>query len=870
MFLENELSSILSLDGEWEFRLGDGPARALPVPSAWEAHLDDKLTDGPAIYRRTITIPESWLSTTVIALEADAISFHATVRVNGQEVGTHEGMWSPFQFDLTRFVHAGDNALEIEVWKPGPRFPPAESLAGFLPDVATTFGGLWQGIRLRVFSWAALGDVRVFAYGGGWLDVQGKIVGLGERRRYEIVVEILDADNQPIVDVRADVGDDRSFAAHIETGGIRNWSPQDGAALYRVRIAVRAREADIARVTRQVGFRDLEIRSGRIALNESYLHLRGVLDWGWDPGRICPTPSRADLLDRFVKVRALGFNLLKLCLFVPDAATFETADEMGMLLWLEMPMWQPNVTPALRELALREYRDLFRRLHHHPSIAVVSLGCELGAQVDPELLQALGSLLQEWFPNALHCDNSGSAEAYGGVPTTFSDFYDYHFYTDPHYFQQLVQHFHRPYQASKPWLYGEFCDADTLRDFSRLDPPPWWLTAPTALDRDPQRSDFHATRDHAARLRAAQVGDGGAALANIGRYQAVAVRKFVVELARTHSAAGGYVISGWVDTPITTSGVVDDRGEIKFSAAEWQQFNADRVLTIDRSRRRRYQAGVDQPLRLDPHVWWQGEPAELYISLSNGVDAIDDARLSWKLAALSGPDLASGSVVIDAPAGEVLQAAVVQARMPLSDGLVELRLTAALKDSTNARVLARNVWKLWAVPRVSPPGDSPPQAASGAGAALATALTGDVIQAVRSGAFVTVWLKSPDSRFTLELPFWREAIHVFDPHPLWDAVPHPGFADMRFLSVATGFAIDLARLADLLGPAARLKTLWRRFDARKMLWTEYVVEAGLGSGRLLLTSLRFEGGLGAQPDTLATNPMGAWLLQTLMKYQGAR
>src|SRR3990172_5835115 len=176
----------------------------------------------------------------------------------------------------------------------------------------------------------------------------------------------------------------------------------------------------------------------------------GVIDWGWDVTHICPTPLRTDLLGAFAKARALGFNLFKLCLFVPDETTFDVADETGMLLWLETPMWLPRVTPALRDLALREYRDLFRRLHHHPSIAIVSLGCELNAQVDAEFLTDLSQLARDWFPNALHCDNSGSAEAYGGVLTSLSDFYDYHFYTDPHFFQPLVPHFSRAYQPNKP------------------------------------------------------------------------------------------------------------------------------------------------------------------------------------------------------------------------------------------------------------------------------------------------------------------------------------------------------------------------------------------------------------------------------------
>src|SRR2546426_472548 len=82
------------------------------------------------------------------------------VRVNSVQVTVHHGMWSPFQVDIGRWAHAGENDLEVGVWKPGRRFPVQESIAGFLPDVATAFGGLWQDVRLLALD-AAIADLKV-------------------------------------------------------------------------------------------------------------------------------------------------------------------------------------------------------------------------------------------------------------------------------------------------------------------------------------------------------------------------------------------------------------------------------------------------------------------------------------------------------------------------------------------------------------------------------------------------------------------------------------------------------------------------------------------------------------------------------------
>jgi hypothetical protein len=145
-------------------------------------------------------------------------------------------------------------------------------------------------------------------------------------------------------------------------------------------------------------------------------------------------------------------------------------------------------------------------------------------------------------------------------------------------------------------------------------------------------------------------------------------------------------------------------------------------------------------------------------------------------------------------------------------------------------------------------------------------LTDDLLAQVKGGARAVVWLKEPDTRFTRQMPFWREAIHVFaEGHPLWERVPHEGHADMRFFSVATDWAIDLPSLQAVVGAEAALTPVWRRFDARKMMWAEYVVAASLGQGRMFVSTLPFAGGLGHQPDTLETNPMGSWILASLLE-----
>jgi hypothetical protein len=860
-FLENNLCEAIELAGAWSFKLGEGRRRTIDVPSAWEASQRDSVTEGPALYRRAFHLDDTagaWL------LECDAISFAATVRVNDQPAGEHTGLWSRFQIDISPFVRAGKNTLEIEVWKPGDsRFKLRESLAGFLPDVCNTFGGIWQGIRLRRLHGPALAHVRVETDAGGRLRVEGKVdewphprpfpAGTDKERQNARAVVSLN-DEQWVAEVDAQ----GHFALDTHANAYAIWSPAQ-PHLHDLTISLMNGHDDlVAQTRRRVGFRDIAAHGNRTVLNAQPIHLRGVLDWGWDEKSLRPALPRDEVIARFKQAQALGFNLWKLCLYVPDETLFDRADEMGMLLWLELPMWLPKVTPALRALAQREYDALLQRVHHHPSIVVVSLGCEMDAEVDGELLRKLGAIGRRWLPNALRTDNSGSSEAYGGAAEAGGDFHDYHFYTDPHFFQPLIDHFRRPAQPDKPWIFGEFCDADTQRDWTATRKrKPFWLSEPVTF----QRAELDDARNHQALLRKAGVRDGAKALSETGKRQADCIRKYILEQTRHNFACGGYVVTSWRDTPIATSSLVDDAGALKVDPALWPQFNAERVLLLDRERRRAWTHGGDRPVHRDPFTWFDDEPMALHLSLANGVAAIDDALLECTIRA-GGEVLSQETKRVSVDAGGVSELSVknlagfTPALRAGLRGLEPIPLHVDARLMQDKAQLARNTWMLWRVPRVNTDEIE-----------IHNALDDKLLRRVSKGQHAFVWLRD-DAPFTRRMPFWREAIHVFT--PAFERIAGMGrlpHADLRFFGVATDLAIDTAILKSQLMPwQPRLTPLWRRFDARRMVWHDYAVQLRIGQGHLIASTLRFAGGLGHQPATMATNPMGAWLLGRLASF----
>jgi beta-galactosidase/beta-glucuronidase len=116
-----------SLNGQWQFAgarsLDDPPfGRDLPetvlVPYPIESALSGIMRHETTMwYRRIFTVPGGW-SGRRVQLNFGAVTWQATVWVNGRNVGTHSGGYDAFALDITGALHPGENELVVGVYSP--------------------------------------------------------------------------------------------------------------------------------------------------------------------------------------------------------------------------------------------------------------------------------------------------------------------------------------------------------------------------------------------------------------------------------------------------------------------------------------------------------------------------------------------------------------------------------------------------------------------------------------------------------------------------------------------------------------------------------------------------------------------------------
>ena len=880
------------LNDGWEVRPEGGatwtPAR---LPGAWEELGFDKAAAGPVTYRRDLEL-SALAHGERLWLDCEAVSYQASVLLNGVTLGEHRGAWDPFVVELTPAARAGVNTLELVVEKPaglraGPdspslagRFQLRETLSGFLPYVwGHMFGGPWQPVNLRRSGPAAILGAGLRAEADGRLEAWADL-DLAPGAAAALSGVVLDgagreAGRLPGVTLEGGAACRERVRLSARLSGVRPWSP-DEPALYTLRLAVldgAGQASDAASLS--FGFRSVGFDGPTLLLNGQAVFPRLALSWGWFPPRFTPNAPLKEVRERWAGLRELGFNGLKYCLFQPPGAQLDLADRLGWLGWLEFPLWLPRLTPENRAPLLDELSRLAALSARHPSLILYTVGCELSADADAGFLGEAYSRVKAEVGSALTRDNSGSGEAYGGALDEHAEFDDYHLYAEDQHFGPLLDAFSPGARPERPYLFGEYADADVYRD-PRQAQGEWWASADPAVNPQGARWQFDLP-DLPERLRASGLAERGAELTRASLEGAMLHRKWTLERSRATRHVSGYVVTGEVDTPISTAGLLDAAGRPRFPAANFRAFNADLVLTLAWDHRRAWVAGGDRPDPLDPWNVTGGETRRARVVVANGAGLAGPGVLTWTLVD-GATTLAGGRFELGMVPGPPREVGILRLPIPESSRPSVLNLKATL-EAAGASVA--NSWSFIAYP---PPTFGPgaalaegeedgPLAAlaarlagvqGGASVKLASAWTPRLASWVEGGGRAVLLVTRPGPVFggasapglkelaAEALPFWREAIRLPEVHPAWGEFPARAAGGTAFWSLAS----DLA----LAGRPLGAQPILTRLDARSFARRDYALEIPLGRGWVIVTTLNFTRGLGEQPLAVTGSPARLHLL----------
>ncbi|CAA9378589.1 MAG: GH2 [uncultured Nocardioides sp.] len=467
----------ISLDGLWDLELIDVPAGVglhtvqVDVPGSWTLQVPGaELAHGTVRYRRAFVVPEDWPSDGCLLLRFGAVNHEARVNLNGHELGQHRGGWTPFALRIDPHQLTGvEEHLEVVVSYPPLLAEDGQSLQEIPHGKQTWYGsnaGIWQSVVLEQRSLIHLASVRVRADAGtGRMSAR---VALSDpppdQGRVRMVVREHAATSSGDVAVAEEpvgaVSPRGEMDLTATVADPRLWSPE-GPHLYDVALELWDGDRLADATTVRTGYRTVAAKGGQVVLNGEPIEVRGVLDQDYHPGSEIGPSGAGELEALFRETKRLGFNMLRCHIKRPDPLYFELADELGILVWAEVPSWQ-RFTPQAAENVETLLTDMIGLDGHHPSVVAWSVvneswGIDLRDAGQRAWLAATYERAKDLAPDSLVVDNSACDPNFH-VRTDINDFHVYRGLPERRLaWDTWVDDF-----ASRPaWTFSPYGDADS-------------------------------------------------------------------------------------------------------------------------------------------------------------------------------------------------------------------------------------------------------------------------------------------------------------------------------------------------------------------------------------------------------------------------
>ncbi len=410
-------ANYLSLEGDWKFDwvenadqrpmdfyktdLDDSNWKTMPVPGIWELNgfgdpeyvnsgfaWRDRFVDNPPMvpmrenhvgsYRRVITLPDSWTGKEVIA-HFGSVTSNIYLYVNGKFVGYAEDSKVAAEFDLTPYLHKGDNLIAFQTfrWSDG----------SYCEDQ-----DFWRlsGVARECYLYARdknyhIKDIRVVQdltdnYQNGLLDIKAQVTP-----KVNLLLQVLDAEGNEVAKTTAK-STNGNVATTIAIANPKKWTAET-PDLYTLKVTALPTDkkaTSYAQTAIKVGFRKVEIQNSQLLVNGQPILIKGANRHEMDPD--AGYVVSVDRMIQDIKImKRLNINAVRTCHYPDDPRWYDLCDEYGLYVVAEANQESHgfgygNDAPAKKELFAKQILERNQHnvsiYYNHPSIITWSLGNE--------------------------------------------------------------------------------------------------------------------------------------------------------------------------------------------------------------------------------------------------------------------------------------------------------------------------------------------------------------------------------------------------------------------------------------------------------------------------------------------------------------
>jgi beta-galactosidase/beta-glucuronidase len=377
----------LNLNGIWEFAFDDGDTgrsagwssgKALPdkilVPWTFEAALSG-IGKGQEIhervwYRRFFDVPKEWQAERVL-LHFGAVDWLCTVWVNGHEIGTHRGGYTPFSYDITGALNPqGPTELVVAVFDPADpakgAFQPKGKQLGSKGIWYTRTTGIWQTVWIEGVSASHIDSFNIDSdLAGQKITLRPQLAGNKDMQLRAIVS--LAGKEVARTEIAAGSGSPATLIIPVKSA--KPWTPET-PTLYDIVLTLHNGDKILDEVKSYTAFRTIGLQNRRLTLNGKPYFLRGVLDQGFWPDGIYTPPTDDAIQNDVLMTKAFGLNLARKHVKIEDPRWYYYCDRLGLLVAQDMPSSHNLNSDEAKQNFATEWTAAMEAVRNHPSVII--------------------------------------------------------------------------------------------------------------------------------------------------------------------------------------------------------------------------------------------------------------------------------------------------------------------------------------------------------------------------------------------------------------------------------------------------------------------------------------------------------------------
>ncbi len=328
------------------------------------SYCDERDYQAVCAYRRAIDVPVEWEGNRLL-LHFGAVAHECEVFLNGVLAGSHACGYTAFAVDITEHVRYGEqNVIVLKVdSRESLDIPPYGGAIDYL-----TYGGVCREVKLLIKPQVYIEDVFAAATEKEGEAALACTVTLNGHVEGCALHAILSDERGAVVWESGDIGIERKETVlQSAVPGAKLWNTDD-PVLYRLGVTLLQNGEETDKYAVRTGFRSCVFHADGFYLNGKKTKIRGLNRHQSWPYVGYAMPRRPQRLDADILKFELGLNAVRTSHYPQSPHFVERCDEIGLLVFTELPGWNHIGGKAWKEQAVQNARDMVTQYRNHPSV----------------------------------------------------------------------------------------------------------------------------------------------------------------------------------------------------------------------------------------------------------------------------------------------------------------------------------------------------------------------------------------------------------------------------------------------------------------------------------------------------------------------